>query len=88
MLTFLKTIRMPIKKTITSNPQRYLKISKILYKQVLQLLIANSKKEEKKVTELKKYSKQPKNMLSIYVLSKNKKLYKLPKCFWMFSFLN
>lgn len=72
---------MPINNIIASNPRPYLKISKILYKQALQLLIANSKKEETKMTESKKFSKRLKSTLSIYVLNKNKKLYKLLKCF-------
>lgn len=67
-------MRMFMKKIIRSNLQRYFKITKILYKQALLLLIASSKKVEKIVSEPNVFSKQLKNMHSIYVHNKNRKL--------------
>jgi hypothetical protein len=65
-----------MKKNTANSHQQYFKIIKILYKQALQLLTANSKEVERIVRKSKEFSKQPKSMLSIYVHNNNKKSYR------------
>ena len=63
-------------KNIANSRQQYFKIIKIPYKRALRLLITNSEEVERIVRKLKEFSKQLKNMLSIYVHNNSKKSYR------------